>query len=569
MEQSDTTLAVQETLALSVYDKTGSKLTWSSSDPNIVSVDENGLVTAITSGSAIITATNAYQKQASITITVEAKNDTITQNPIPSTIQEVTLGNIALPVVKETPQENIEVNTPDVVVSKVQWTPVTTTFDYEQEYTVIVELKSMNNKVFDDSVTVNRGLYQVEKIDDTTISVSKTFKKIDAPTISIAQSDTTLYVNESLQLTLLDVTNSKVTWSSSHSDIVFVDENGLIQAKKEGEAIITAENVYGKQASIKIKVMSKDETTSPIIVLTHIPEVKLGDIEAPIIGKSPKYDTELYTDSVELVDIEWSPVSNAFTYDTEYKVMLTLRAKEGYMFDMTSSVKVGDITYHVEKVEDSLLIASYTFPKTPKVLTEPIEYPILNGDNTVIVIDDDNKVEDQNLSVRVDAAITTFQRVYLNGRLLDPKYYTVTEGSTIVTLNPGYVGSLPTGKYQLEIIFEAGYAQTNFEIKGENNVEDNKDSLETDDQTSVEENLLDRPQLDSQALQDQMAFLGKEEVVVENKDLEEDTPKSRVNNSQTSLIPTGDVTNHKLWASLCVVATMILVGFLIKKKRKL
>ncbi len=555
--ETSSTLTVGESLQLNVEDKTNSRLTWTSSDSRVASVDSKGLVNALAEGTTTISVKNSYGKQASIVIRVKAKNIVVTPVPTPTYIQDVTLADIQLPVVGQTPQQTITTKTPDVCVENVQWTPITTTFDYEKEYTITATLKAINHKVFHDTVTVNRGLYSVQKIDETTLKITKTFKKINAPDIVMTQLDTTLTVNETLQLSVNDSTNTNLTWTSSDARVASVDSKGLLYALAEGETTITATNIYGKQAKVTITVVKKNEIVTPNPTPAVISKVTLGNIEAPIIGKSAQHSVELLSDDVTVVSMEWTPASNAFTYDTAYKVIITLQAKQGYIFDSSSVVKNKDFTFNIDKIDGSIMTVSYTFPKTPAVLLEEIQYPILNGDNSIVVKDEQNNSNNMNsdVSVRVDAAITTFRSVYLNGKLLDPKYYTVTEGSTIITLHPSYVETLPTGKYQLEIVFEAGYAQAQFEIRKQENSNSN---LEED---NIFDNYLpSRPSLPNEALQDQLSFIGTNEGTLENK------KEQQTNMSSHENIETGDKTNYTLWIISLFVALVVLVSMIIKRK---
>ena len=68
------------------------------------------------------------------------------------------------------------------------------------------------------------------------------------------------------------------------------------------------------------------------------------------------------------------------------------------------------------------------------------------------------------VAIRVDVEITLFVEVWLNGELLDPANYTVTEGSTIVTLKSEYLVTLPSGEYTMEIVFTDGIAEATFHV---------------------------------------------------------------------------------------------------------
>ena len=49
--------------------------------------------------------------------------------------------------------------------------------------------------------------------------------------------------------------------------------------------------------------------------------------------------------------------------------------------------------------------------------------------------------------------------MYHNGNLVDTKYYTLKEGSTIITLHADYVETLPDGNNLFTAVFEDGKAE--------------------------------------------------------------------------------------------------------------
>ena len=49
-------------------------------------------------------------------------------------------------------------------------------------------------------------------------------------------------------------TNQTVTWTSSNSSIVSVDNNGMIKGLKAGTATITVKTVNNKTATVKVTV---------------------------------------------------------------------------------------------------------------------------------------------------------------------------------------------------------------------------------------------------------------------------------------------------------------------------
>ena len=89
----------------------------------------------------------------------------------------------------------------------------------------------------------------------------------------------------------------------------------------------------------------------------------------------------------------------------------------------------------------------------------PADYDILNGANSKWTQDSDG-----NISVRGSGEFSKFVGVKVDGKTVDEKYYTVKEGSTIVTLKPEYLNTLTAGKHTLEIVWTDGTADTTFTV---------------------------------------------------------------------------------------------------------
>ena len=88
---------------------------------------------------------------------------------------------------------------------------------------------------------------------------------------------------------------------------------------------------------------------------------------------------------------------------------------------------------------------------------------------------------DGTLAIRGDGAFAKFRSVKVDGNLVDPSNYTVTEGSTIITLKADYLKTLSEGSHTFELVWTDGSASTNFTIaakpdNGDNNNDSNDDS---------------------------------------------------------------------------------------------
>lgn len=145
-----------------------------------------------------------------------------------------------------------------------------------------------------------------------------------------------------------------------------------------------------------------------------------------------------------------------------------------------------------------------------------------------------NTNTDGSLVIRGDGAIAKFKEVRVDGVVIDVKNYTVTEGSTIITLKTEYLKTLPAGKHTFEIAWTDGSAATYFTVAGSTTEEDNK----------VEDNTID----DKKA----------EDNNVEN---------SRSDVDSNASLKTGDTTDIRLWLILLMSALTIMTGLTVKSKR--
>lgn len=110
----------------------------------------------------------------------------------------------------------------------------------------------------------------------------------------------------------------------------------------------------------------------------------------------------------------------------------------------------------------------------------PTEYNILDGANSSWTQDSDG-----NLSVRGSGAFSEFVGVKVDGKSVDEKYYTVKEGSTIVTLKADYLNTLTGGNHTLEIIWTDGSASTAFTVNAKAVVDNDTKSPQTGDNSMM------------------------------------------------------------------------------------
>lgn len=226
-----------ETKQLKTNAARGTAVTWSSGNEAVATVDSNGLVTAVSAGTATITVKSGENPAAVDTCEVAVKD---TRTLI---------------------EENI-------VHLKTKGTAKTYVLDYD----IIgrknaVKWKSSNPKV----VSVSKGKITAKKpgtavitaaangVEDT---VSITVDEY-TPTIALKQSEYTLYTKgKNNQVTLkavVDGPQKKAVWSSSNEDVAKVAANGKVTAVGEGQTLVTA-TANGVAAKCWIRVKETQVT---------------------------------------------------------------------------------------------------------------------------------------------------------------------------------------------------------------------------------------------------------------------------------------------------------------------
>lgn len=87
-------------------------------------------------------------------------------------------------------------------------------------------------------------------------------------------------------------------------------------------------------------------------------------------------------------------------------------------------------------------------------------YKYLDGEEQTFNIN-----EKKQLTFRIDADFKLFDGIYIDGEEVDKKYYTITEGSTVVTFTDEYSKKLGDGDHTLKVTFTDGkQAITEFKI---------------------------------------------------------------------------------------------------------
>jgi len=361
-------------------DATGDKtITWSSSKESVAKVDNNGVVTLVGKGDAVITASvgnGSSKKEASVKVSVLVPITSFTSDK-----KSISLY----------PGESSTINTTIVPDEKTTSDDTNITWATSDDKVATV-VNGKVNAISPGSATITANLKNGKKI---SISV-KVLKAISGITLS-ESDDLKLNRGSSKKLTVTynpsDADQSKdVNYSSSDGSIVSVSEDGTLHAKAIGSATITASLKANSDiiATRKVTVVANLEN----IEITNLDknnnvDLKKGDSFTPNVKYTPN-------DTTDSKDIKWfSNNTDVATVDANGKVI----AKAGGNATITGTNAKKTIKYTVSVIVpiDKVTIDSSDLKDLHKGDTYKIKAVVGPDDNT----EDDKtvKYESSNSSV--------------------------------------------------------------------------------------------------------------------------------------------------------------------------
>lgn len=275
---------LQLTATVSPTNADNKNVSWTSNNPTVANVDQNGLVTAYSAGNATITVTTEDgSKTATCTVTV-------TEPAAPVAVTGVSLNKSTTSIyVGASETLTATVAPADATNKAVTWSSNNTS------------VASVNNGVVT-GVAIGQATITAKTVDGNftaTCAVTvETAPIINVTGVTLNKTSLELQVgkNETLTATVApsNAANKNVTWSSSNSGVASVS-NGLVTAIAAGTATITVTTEDGnKTATCSVTVTSGPPV--PVSgLMTHVPEIynarsKDGGYATPLVT----YDNREY-----------------------------------------------------------------------------------------------------------------------------------------------------------------------------------------------------------------------------------------------------------------------------------
>ena len=277
LSQTEATLAVGETLTLTatvIPDYAASKVTWSSSDEAVATVNENGVVTAKTEGTATITATTDDGKKTA-TCTVTVTYVLVTGVSLSQTSAKLHSG--------ETLALTATVSPANATNKRVTWS------SSNQDVATVDENGVVTAKT-EGTATITATTDDGKK----TVTCAVTVTHVLVTGVSLSQTSAAIEAGETLKLTATvapaNATYKGVTWSSSNTAIATVAD-GVVTGKAAGMATITVTTVDGQKTATCAVTVNDDESDEFLVDLSMLTEDYTafdGDILTGTLGKKVK-----------------------------------------------------------------------------------------------------------------------------------------------------------------------------------------------------------------------------------------------------------------------------------------
>ena len=269
-------------------------LSWTSSNPKVAQVSSNGTITAVASGSAVITAKTANGKTASVNVLVKTPTVKLSaisktmyrgettkltatssnKKPVSWTSSDPTIASVdSNGTIKTLKNGTVKISasanggkaTCTITVKEPIQISATTSSIYRGKTTTLKAIPAysttitwMSSNPLIATVSSN-GVVTGKKAGTVTItakafgkSVTKTIKVVE-PSLKVTGS-TSLYRGKTTTLKATTSYSTKVTWKSSKTSIATVSSNGVVTGKKAGTVTITAK-AFGKSVTKTIKVV--------------------------------------------------------------------------------------------------------------------------------------------------------------------------------------------------------------------------------------------------------------------------------------------------------------------------
>ncbi|WP_278906912.1 hypothetical protein [Faecalitalea cylindroides] len=250
---------------------------------------------------------------------------------------------------------------------------------------------------------------------------------------------------------------NKEYWYCESCKQYFSDENATMSTTKEDTVIPATEHAYGEptwewskngQSATATFICDNDEnhqkSKEASITSTVKEEPTCTEDGITVYTATVEFNGQTYTDTKEIADL---PATGHQLTKVDGKVQ-TIEETGNITY---WHCEICDKYFSDENGEHEISLEDTILAKLPK---------LLEGADQVWT-----KGSKDGMVWRIQEDPQAFKRVLVDGKELKDTEYTVTSGSTIITLQPSYLGTLSAGQHKIRFEFTTGNIETHFTIK--------------------------------------------------------------------------------------------------------
>ena len=341
---------------------------WSSSDPTVATVDENGEIKALAAGTTTITVATADGKA---------------ETSFVLTVVEITIAVKGIGIDQVTMKlEEGETKKLAAWVTPTNATNRNITFSSGDEDVAIVDKNGVVTAIAAGTTGITATSEDGEFSKTCTVTV--TAPVVEVSGVSLDENELELTVGEEKTLTAVvepeNATNKKVSWSSDNEAAATVDENGKVTAVAAGEAMITVTTEDGSYTDeCLVTVQTQTVALTGLEIDPETLEMIVGETAALVAFLTPENTTE--------TDLLWtSSAANVVCIDSVLDNDAEITALAAGTATITVSNADKTITATCEVTVEEAPAPGPDYGKTPRVITEK--------DGSIVVYVDNKPVSD-------------------------------------------------------------------------------------------------------------------------------------------------------------------------------
>ena len=351
---------------------TNKQVVWTSSNPDIVSVNEvSGYIEGLEVGTAVITVkTLINDKTSECVVNVTDRNILVNSINLNEKYISLAVGYTHSLTYRTSPSNATELS---LKFSSSDPSVATVSANGVKEGSAIITVSSANGLASDTAyVTVyKRG---ASTISDGESVITETYPE----SINILNESVNLSVGTTSQLiaeVLPSDANQNISWSSSNSNVVTVDSNGLLTAKGVGTATIVAKTINNITDTCQVTVGNYSLNLRSILITTDYSVLPIGSKKQLVVAFNPSNATNK--------TVTWSSSNTSVaTVDSSGNVkaispgsaVITAKASDGGYTD-TAIIEVVNYDNLIEEKTLSFASSSYSIGVNQTVTLNPIITP--------------------------------------------------------------------------------------------------------------------------------------------------------------------------------------------------